>query len=141
MKAPPQAEKTILVMDAHCALCSWGARLVARRDLDDRFRILPAQTERGRRLLELHGLDPDDPESWLALEPCGAVLKDSEAVISVGRRLSGPWPWIAWAADALPRALRDRAYRGLARNRYRLFGRADLCATPSEALRKRLLSA
>jgi len=37
----------------------------------------------------------------------------------------------------LPRRLRDRAYRALARNRYRWFGRYDTCflPTPEQAAR------
>ena len=39
----------------------------------------------------------------------------------------------------LPRRVRDRLYGMLARNRYRLFGRADMCAVPDPALRARLI--
>lgn len=134
-----RSDKTILVMDAGCALCSWGARLIARNDPGDRFRILPAQTERGRKLLAANGLDPEDPNSWLTLEPDGSVLKASAAAVSVGRRLSGGWGWAAFAAGLIPPFLREPAYRLIARHRYRLFGRGDLCAAPSEELRKRLL--
>lgn len=137
--ATPGGGYTLLVVDAHCALCSWGARLVARRDARDRFRILPAQTEHGRRLLAENGLDPEDPESWLVREPDGTVLVESEAAISVGRRLTGVWSWAAFLAGLLPRGLRDRLYRLVAKRRYRLFGRADLCATPSPELRRRLV--
>lgn len=132
--------KTLLIMDGECAVCSWGARVISERDRRDQFRILPAQTARGRRLFTEHGLDPDNPESWLVMEPDGAVLKDSDAVISVGRRLSGVWPWLARFGGLFPRWLRDPAYRLLARNRYRLFGRADLCSMPSESLQRRLLA-
>ena len=131
---------TILMMDADCAVCSESAQLIARWDPVDRFRILPSKTARGRQLLIENGLDPDDPDSWLAQEPDGAVLTDGDVVVSVGRRLSGPWPWLAALFGLFPRFLRDGAYRLIARNRYRIFGRRDLCAAPGPELRRILLA-
>jgi predicted DCC family thiol-disulfide oxidoreductase YuxK len=40
----------------------------------------------------------------------------------------------------LPRAVQDWLYRRMARNRYALFGRTDMCAVPDPRLRKRLMS-
>ncbi len=131
--------KILLVMDATCAVCAWGARLIARRDVDDQFRILPAQTPRGKALLESNGLDAEDPDSWIVVAPSG-VLTEADAVIAVGRRLNGVWPILARIGGLPPRSFRNWAYRRLAKNRYRLFGRADLCAMPNEAVRRRLLS-
>ena len=43
------------------------------------------------------------------------------------------WPWrAAGAARLLPAGLRDRLYRWVARQRYRLFGRRDSCPPPEE---------
>jgi predicted DCC family thiol-disulfide oxidoreductase YuxK len=39
----------------------------------------------------------------------------------------------------LPRPAQDWLYRRLARNRYRLFGRTDICALPDPELRARLM--
>ena len=42
-------------------------------------------------------------------------------------------------ARVLPRALRDRAYDVVARNRYRWFGRYDQCALPPPHVRERFI--
>jgi predicted DCC family thiol-disulfide oxidoreductase YuxK len=39
----------------------------------------------------------------------------------------------------VPRPLRDFAYRAFARNRYRLFGRSEVCLVPTPELRRRFL--
>lgn len=132
--------RSVLVVDGDCALCSWAARLIARRDADDRFRLVACQTPLGRRLLAQRGLDPDDPESWLMIDADGFAT-DADAMLAVGRRLSGPCPWIARVAAVAPRRLRAWAYRRLARNRRALFGRGDLCAAPTPELRARLIDA
>ena len=63
---------------------------------------------------------------------------DSDGVIEVLRRLGGVWR-AAVVLRLIPRALRDRAYRLLARNRYRVFGRSDACMVPPAEMRARFL--
>jgi predicted DCC family thiol-disulfide oxidoreductase YuxK len=131
--------KLVLVIDGECAVCSWGARTIAANDPDDLFRIAPLQGALGRSLLIQHGLDPDDPASWLLLRD-GEALTGARAVIAAGRRLSMPWRALAWLGACVPGPLREPAYRVLARNRIKWFGRADLCAMPDRDLQRRLIS-
>ena len=126
------------VMDAHCALCARGAKWIAKNDREARFKIIPLQSELGRTLMWHYGMDPDDPASWLYLED-GRAYSSLDAVMRVGRRLGGVW-YLLSAGRILPNFLADKLYRFVARNRYRLFGRADLCAMPDPAVRERLLT-
>jgi predicted DCC family thiol-disulfide oxidoreductase YuxK len=128
----------IVFMDGECLLCSRTARLIARLDHRGEFRICPIQTPLGRQMLIHYGLDPGAPDSWLYLED-GRAYASLDAVIRAGRRLGG-WARIAEIFALLPRAARDWLYARIARNRYALFGRADMCALPDPALRRRLMS-
>lgn len=127
----------IAVMDAHCALCARGARWIARNDRQDRFRIVPIQSPLGNRLAQKHGLDPTDPASWLVLDKTGAHSA-FDALVVAARHLGGIWHGIA-ILKILPRPIATRLYRFVARNRYRLFGTADLCALPDPAVQARLI--
>lgn len=89
------------------------------------------QGRAGRGLLASHGLDPDDPVSFLLLDADGAHT-DTDALVRVLSGLGGPWRLVA-IARVLPRALRDRLYRIVARRRYRWFGRRDACRLPDPA--------
>jgi predicted DCC family thiol-disulfide oxidoreductase YuxK len=147
--APPYSHRTdpavpafddsvpIAVMDAECAVCSWGARMIHRLDRQGTTRICPIQSPLGAALLNHYGLDPKDPASWLFLD-AGVAHKDFEAVLHAGRRFGGIGR-LTQILRIAPRPLRDWLYRKLARNRYRLFGRADLCALPDPAFQRRLL--
>lgn len=126
------------VMDAHCALCARGARWIARNDRAGAFTIIPVQSELGGALMRHYGLDPADPVSWLYVEH-GRAFTSLDALIRVGRRLGGVWRGLV-VLRLLPRAVQDPLYRLVARNRYRLFGRADLCALPDPQVQKRLLT-
>ncbi len=127
----------VAVMDGDCALCSWGARMIHRLDRSGTVRICPVQTPLGAALLAHHGLQPGDPASWLFLD-AGRAHRDFDAVIHAGRRFGG-WGRLTAVLRLLPQGLRDALYRRVARNRYALFGRADLCALPDPGLQRRLI--
>lgn len=129
--------RPIALMDAECALCCFGARMIDRLDRSGEIRICPAQSVLGRALLQHYGLSVDNPETWLLLEQ-GRVLGNFEAMIRIAER-SGGWGRILSALRIVPRRLRNVLYVWIARNRYRLFGRADLCTLPSPSLRARLM--
>ncbi len=50
----------LAVMDAHCAICARGARLIAKKDRRVEFRIVPSQADRGGSGVNRHGLEADD---------------------------------------------------------------------------------
>ena len=133
----PEPDHPVAVMDATCALCSWGARMIHRLDKAGEIRIAPIQSETGAALMRENGLDPLDPDTWLFIEG-GTVWRDFDALIRVGQR-SGGWGRVFLALRLLPRPLRDWLYARVARNRYRMFGRGDMCALPDPAFRARLL--
>lgn len=137
-RVPPFDDTAPLaVMDGECAVCSWGARMIHRLDRSGRVRICPVQTPLGAALLEHYGLAPDDPSTWLFIDG-GIAHADFDAIIHAGRSFGG-WGRLTAVFLLLPRPLRDRLYGWLARNRYALFGRGDMCALPDPAFRKRLI--
>lgn len=107
-------------------------------DPGGQIRIAPIQGQAGAALMVGQGLDPLDPESWLLIREDGTVWRDMEAVIALGRRMGG-WGHVLSGLKLLPRPLRSWIYRRIARNRYGLFGRAELCALPDPAFQRRLL--
>ncbi len=127
----------IIVFDGDCALCSGWVRFLLRRDRDQRYRFAAMQTPSGRALLLKHGLDPDDPSSFLLLDG-GAAWTDTDAIRRVVTSLGGVWR-VAHVLAWIPGPLRDRIYRLVARNRYRWFGRNATCFVPEPEQRARFL--
>lgn len=140
----PQAEPggAVIVFDGVCVLCNGWVGFLLRRDRCGRYRYAAMQTDAGRALLDAHGLDPDDPGSFLLIEHDDAdaprVSMNSDAVRRVLVGLGGIWR-LAHAIALVPRPLRDAAYRWLARNRYRWFGRHAACSLPAPEHRQRFL--
>lgn len=127
----------VIVFDGICVLCTANARFVLRNDRRGRFRMAAMQGETGSALMREHGIDPLDPETFIVVDG-ERVLRNSDAVFAIWRGLG--WPWKAGAVFALvPRPLRDAAYRMVARNRYRWFGRREQCFVPSPEQAERVL--
>jgi len=129
-------DKVIAVMDANCGLCARGAAWIARNDRADRFRIVPVQSVFGARLLRAEGLDPSDPASWLVIDAKG-THHGLDALIVAAGHLGGVNRALG-LFRVLPAPLRRWLYGVVARNRYRVFGRADLCSLPDPAVQYRL---
>lgn len=126
-----------IVFDGHCVLCNGWVRFLLHRDTRARYRFAAMQGTHGRALLQLHGLDPDDPVSFLLVDALGAHT-DTDAIVRVLVGLGGAWR-LAAMARLLPPALRNAAYRTVARNRYRWFGRRPSCVIPDAAQRGRFI--
>lgn len=128
----------MVFMDGDCALCSRGAWIIAKLDHAGEFRICPIQSTLGQSMLRHYGLDPQDPESWLCLID-GKAYTSLDAIIRTGRRLGGLGQ-VLRVLDILPRSVQDCLYRRIARNRYRILGRKNLCELRGRDVKRRLLS-
>jgi len=130
-------DASVIVFDGVCNLCNSWVRFILTRDRARRYRFVSMQSLVGRRLLAEHGFDPDDPVSFLLLDN-GLPSADSDAIIRVIASLGGIWR-LAALGCAVPRGVRDRLYRVLARNRYRWFGRRSACMAPAPEFADRFL--
>ncbi|MEH6401910.1 MAG: DCC1-like thiol-disulfide oxidoreductase family protein, partial [Sneathiella sp.] len=122
----------------HCALCARGAKWIAHNDHHGIFRIIPLQSDLGNALMIHYEIDPADPLSWLFVED-GCAYSSMDAVIRVGIRLGGIWKTLN-ILRLIPKRAQDYVYGLIARNRYRFFGKTDLCTIPDPEVRKRLLN-
>ena len=131
----PDLPDGIVLYDGVCVLCSAWFRFVAARDPAARFRFTPIQGAFGRRLAVRLGIDPDSPATNAVVIEGRAYLR-SDGALQMLRRLPG-WSWTGLLLG-LPRPMRDWAYDRIARNRYRLFGRTEVCMVPQPALTRHL---
>jgi predicted DCC family thiol-disulfide oxidoreductase YuxK len=128
----------IILFDGGCNLCDASVRFVVDHDPDARFRFAPLQSQAAAALLARHGRrSPPEPQAVVLLEG-GRTWEGSDAVLRIARGLRGPWR-LARVLAAVPRPLREAAYRLVARNRARWFGRRDACRVPAPELRARFL--
>lgn len=135
---PPFADdRGLILFDEVCVLCSGFAQFVARHDRAQAFRFASAQSPLGQALYRHYGLDPVDFQTNLLIED-GRAAGKLDGFVRIMSRLG----WRFWPVKAvllLPMGLRNWLYDRIARNRYRLFGKADRCVLAHDDFRSRLI--
>ena len=116
----------VVLFDGVCNLCNGAVRFIAANDRAGRFTFLSLQSPEGAALA---GPGRAPPEASIVVLDAGKRYEQSDAVLHVAVNLRWPWP-LAFALILVPRDARDAAYRWVARNRYRWFGRRDVCELP-----------
>ena len=132
----------VLLYDGLCGFCDGTVQFILEHDRRGTLRFATLQGEYARGVIarhpELQGVD-----SLVLVEPADDSTSERVSVRSAGalrlaRYLGGAWH-IARAVAIVPRFVRDWAYDGFARIRYRVFGRYDSCPIPSPEQRARFI--
>jgi predicted DCC family thiol-disulfide oxidoreductase YuxK len=124
-----EVEDGLILFDGVCVLCSGWVAFVIKRDPHARFRFLPIQTPRGRKIARRFGIDGEAPETNVVVQHGEALFK-FDTVLAVLGEMPG-WRWLTILRH-LPRGLRDWLYDRIARNRYAVFGKRAICRLPTE---------
>ncbi len=132
-----QLDHDLIVFDGECLLCSQFFQFMLRYDRSQRFSFATAQSALGQQLFRDQGLPQDDFETLLVFVD-GRCYQRLDAIAAAMRALPRAWR-VLGLCRYLPGVLKDPLYRGLARNRYRLFGRANRCMVPDADIRARFL--
>lgn len=139
---PETNSNTLVLYDGVCGLCNGLNQFLLKRDLNNHFRFASLQSEFAASLLERYDIDAVDLDTVYVVADYGQssqrLLARSDAILHVLGRLGGVWGLLR-IGRALPKSLRDALYNVVARNRYRVFGKYDVCLMPEERYRKKFL--
>jgi predicted DCC family thiol-disulfide oxidoreductase YuxK len=133
---------SVVLYDGVCGLCNRLNQFLLKRDRHDRFRFASLQSDVAAQLLQRHGTDAVDLDTVYVVvdygKPEERLLSRSDAIIHVLQRLDGIWAFAA-AGKIVPKPLRDAFYKVVATNRYRVFGKYDVCLMPEERYKEKFL--
>lgn len=130
-------EHPLVVFDGVCNLCDSTVQFIIAHDPEGRFRFVSLQSERGQRVLRRHDLPTSDFDS-VVLVHRDRYYRYSSAALRIAALFGGAW-WAMKVFLVVPRFVRDGVYHFIARNRYRWFGKKDVCMMPTPELRARFL--
>jgi predicted DCC family thiol-disulfide oxidoreductase YuxK len=134
----------VLLYDGTCGLCNGVVRLMLRHDPSGRMHFAPLQSPPAQEYLKLQGLPADNFDSmvfvpdWGNRAP-GAYLLRTDGAIAAFACIGGALGRLSWLR-AVPRFLRDAAYRLIARTRFAIFGDYKKAPLPDPAWEKRFLA-
>ena len=127
----------IVLFDGVCNFCNATVNWIIRHDREKRFKFAPLQSEFGQQQRAKFGIS-DDIDSIVLIDD-GRVYTHSTAALGIARALGGIWS-LGYAGIVLPRSVRDWFYKLFAANRYRMFGKKDVCMMPTPDVRERFVS-
>jgi predicted DCC family thiol-disulfide oxidoreductase YuxK len=134
---PAEEQHDLLFYDGHCALCHGAVKFVLYRDHSAAFHFSPLQGD------TFNSRIPPErrvtlPDSVIVLTREKKLLVRSDAFLHILRRLGGGWRILAGILGIVPRPIRDAVYNGIAKIRYRVFGkREELCPIAPAEIRAR----
>lgn len=132
----------LILYDGVCGLCSRLNQFVIARDDRRLFHFASLQSAAGQAALAGFDGKHGDLTTFYVLanylSPAPVQLAKSRAALFVMTTLG--WPWrAAGLLYIVPKPLADRIYDVIARHRYRLFGRHELCLLPDPAHQDRFI--
>ena len=133
----------VVLYDGVCGLCNRLVRMILRRDPAGTFRFAPLQGEFAGAVFARRPEARESLETMYVVVAPGTpeerLLTHSEAAVYILERVRGPLR-LARVWKYLPRSVRDRMYRAIARRRYRWFGKYESCPLPEARWRERFLA-
>jgi predicted DCC family thiol-disulfide oxidoreductase YuxK len=129
--------RAVVLFDGVCNLCNGFVQFVIPRDPLGHVRFAALQSEAARRVMAEAGVAPGGADSIVLVEGQRAFVR-SGAALRIARLLRFPWP-LLYGLVVIPRPIRDWVYDIVARNRFRWFGRRDVCMMPGPETQDRFL--
>jgi len=117
----------IILFDGFCNLCSRSVDFVIKRDKKKIFRYVALQSDAGIFLRDKYEI-PHETDSVILWQNDRFYFY-SEAALKIAVQLRFPWPLFG-VFMIVPVFIRDIVYRWIALNRYRWFGKREVCRIP-----------
>ncbi len=131
-------DKKIILFDGVCNLCNGAVTFIIEHDKKDVFRFASLQSEIGKKLVAERGMDPEELDSIILIDPGVAYYQKSSAALEISRELSGGYSLLK-NFSFIPEAFRDGIYNFIANNRYKWYGKKETCMIPTPELKSKFL--
>ena len=130
-------DHSIILFDGVCNFCNYWVNFTIDRDEKNIYKFAALQSEQGQILLQQYNLNLTKIDSFILIRGENVFTK-STAALMISRTLSGPVK-IIYPFIFLPKFLRDFIYGLIGKNRYKLFGKRDVCRVPGEKEKEKFL--
>ena len=127
---------SIILFDGVCNFCNSAVNFIINHDRSNRFKFAPLQSEIGQELRAKYDID-ENIDSIILVEDDQAFTHSTSG-LRIAKGLGGIWS-LAYVFIIVPRFIRDFLYKTFAKDRYRLFGKKDVCMMPTLIVRERFL--
>ncbi|MBK9099536.1 MAG: DUF393 domain-containing protein [bacterium] len=127
-------QKKIILFDGVCNFCSFWVNFVIKRDTKDIFRFASLQSDLAKELTRKFNFDSSTLDTFILISDDKLYTKSTAALL-VSKELKSPVKLI-YPLIIFPKFVRDLFYDLIAKHRYKIFGRRDVCYIPSNNVNK-----
>jgi len=129
----------IILFDGWCVLCNWAVKFLIKYEHKPIFQFAPLDSSAGMNFrARITGSEKAD-SIIVVTEDQKNILVKGDALMYILTYMKWPWSWFR-IFGFLPKRFLDGIYDLIARHRYRIWGKYDVCMTPDEIIRERLLN-
>lgn len=121
-------QNPIILFDGVCNLCNGTVDFLLKYDRKKQFRFASIQSKAAKLLFRKFQI-PAETDSVILIKS-NQVYFESDAAIEIAGMLSFPWKMVV-VFRIIPKKMRDNIYQWIAKNRYRWFGKRDICRIPA----------
>ena len=131
-------DKKIILFDGVCNLCSSAVQFIIEHDKKDIFRFVSLQSDLGQEITTYLGISNANLNSIILYQPGYAYYFKSQAVFEIAKELGGIYS-ISTIFSILPNSITDCLYDYIAKNRYKWYGKKEICMIPTKDLQAKFL--
>jgi predicted DCC family thiol-disulfide oxidoreductase YuxK len=133
-------DKQLILFDGVCNLCNSSVLYVIKRDKKDKFLFAPLQSDIGKTIINKFQIDTDDTDSILLYNPKNESLSyKSSAALHVAKQLGFPINILS-VFLIIPTFISNWVYDYIAKNRYKWYGKKDVCMIPTPELKSKFIA-
>jgi len=122
--------KKLILFDGICNLCNKSVLKVIKYDKNNVFLFTALQSKKGKEIIKHLKIDLTKVDSIILFEPGVSYDIKSTAAIKIIREFRGLWS-VSSLFLHIPEGIRDYLYNFIARNRYKWFGKKEVCMIPT----------
>ena len=130
-------DQPIIIFDGICNLCEYSVQFIIKHDRRARFKFVSAQSERGKVLQGMCGIDTLQNGTVILFKNNQVYVK-SDAAVEIAKDLDGLWRFLR-VFKFFPKPARDLIYSIISKNRYQWFGKKNECLLPDDNIKERFL--
>jgi len=132
-----KTDQPLIIIDGVCNLCEYSVQFIVKHDRQARFKFVAAQSEKGKVLQRIYGVDTLQDGTVILLKNDQMFVK-SDAAVEIAKDLDGLYRFLH-VFKYIPKPVRDFIYSVISQNRYRWFGKKNDCLLPDNTIKDRFL--
>ena len=125
-----KVDESIILFDGVCNFCNKWVDIIMSLDRNKKYKYCALQSTEGKDYLCSIGKESTDISTVVFItdqSKARVAYFKSDVLIAVLDGLGPPWSFLAKVASVVPRSLRDAIYDFVAKNRYSIMGKRDIC--------------